>query len=1054
MDESRVATDAEPNIVNSKRKGLSEHHNVNVTQNSGEMENFQKPIVTKKQKVAPKKNWGILDVLTECGISSPVTANDDNGKKKGFILEPGVALESLRASIHTLLKEMDESGVDGGNQRVIESMEEFIASGNMTSENNDGNKENEISEESNIPRVNQLHRMLLPIYYDSVSIEGLNAAEENKKNCATNSSLMKILLHIDALQPTLLMSLFQKLPELVSSQDDDEQQSMNASELLDKQTVNEELPRLILSHIRWLDYIVEPSSLANTALECLSVLSTMSCEVASDFAQENNTNRSILLDLISTLPDIVGDQDDSQQIDTILSILHDVRIQDPNLLIPCFEAITSLRFVNEEQLENIIGEALQSIETVQESWLLPALCKFLMQNTPTRNIGMCEQVIETFRRLTLGIAMDGEEDSRKDEDSRGNQNREQQNLSNAEALMLEALSQGMQYRSDLSNTLINVIKCTLPSEHSAADLWLLMCCAHATHNKAKVKSLIKAKAVSGAFTPGLIADSIRGNGIALGHLFQNTILFLADELVRSVENLAQELGESMYKNLYDEFHGRMQRQEIIGQLVIHASSGSSEEIDTAMKIFSSIVTTCNGVTSLRPFLPFLTSLLDNVQRFSPKQLRRLFLLLFRVGVDEEEGDNTMAGASTNIGLGGGSDDVHIIIRKHLSLPQICMKRIGIIGSVCFAASRSLNVSESDAPQKDAIEMLEMAFKYCRPPRSSHEHLGPYFGSNNQGSALSMFLDELCIAVQGSALAREIIGWILYRFSADLENGFIGDFSDASVTKPENGEASEMALICDEEDRTLAMGTSNNPRAPKGEMRFNIDKDESVIYIKFLRLHSSESLYTRELLPQQLCPLLRLLATCHDVRYGGEGLSEIDALLGCALLLPDETSTGIGFADLSPVKKWTVASCTFYAVCWCRELINSFIHAATFPSQAAAKSQSVTQLKDEMRYKVVEKLRCLVCLEEDLRYVASKCWNWTPPGIEPLPIPDEIIYFNEGKRKEDYILSEEADECAALSSSKMTDEEIKAVRDIKKAVAKRASLRMKSKEKKLSNLKVT
>lgn len=126
--------------------------------------------------------------------------------------------------------------------------------------------------------------------------------------------------------------------------------------------------------------------------------------------------------------------------------------------------------------------------------------------------------------------------------------------------------------------------------------------------------------------------------------------------------------------MYAEFPTRMQRQEIIGLLVIHAGSGSSEEIDSAMKVFSGIIATHDGINSLRPFLPFLTSLLDNVQQFSARHLRKLFLLLFHVGNDDDV-DDTMAGASTNIGLGGGCDDVHIVIRKHLSLPQISMKRI-------------------------------------------------------------------------------------------------------------------------------------------------------------------------------------------------------------------------------------------------------------------------------------------------------------------------------------------------------------------------------------------
>lgn len=107
----------------------------------------------------------------------------------------------------------------------------------------------------------------------------------------------------------------------------------------------------------------------------------------------------------------------------------------------------------------------------------------------------------------------------------------------------------------------------------------------------------------------------------------------------------------------------------------------------------------------------------------------------------------------------------------------------------------------------------------------------------------------------------------------MEEFFLGDFNETPASKSTQVEDSNITLIiADEEDKALTLGTSNNNRAPKGEMRFNIDKGDAVIYVKFLRLHASKNVYTREVLPQQLCPLLRLLATCHDVRYVSRKLS--------------------------------------------------------------------------------------------------------------------------------------------------------------------------------------
>eukprot|EP00979_Chaetoceros_neogracilis_P016426 scaffold8009_cov174-Chaetoceros_neogracile.AAC.1 len=118
-------------------------------------------------------------------------------------------------------------------------------------------------------------------------------------------------------------------------------------------------------------------------------------------------------------------------------------------------------------------------------------------------------------------------------------------------------------------------------------------------------------------------------------------------------------------------------------------------------------------------------------------------------------------------------------------------------------------------------------------------------------------------------------------------------------------------------------------APKGEMRYNIDEGEAVVYLKLLSLHVSNDLHNRDVVTQQLCPLLRLLTVAYEERYGGEGIDNIDALLGCPVLLPDSSSSGVDFTHLSEVQKHTTVATLFTAVSWFREVVNSFIYSAAF-----------------------------------------------------------------------------------------------------------------------------
>ncbi len=627
----------------------------------------------KKQKLG-SENFDFSHVLVECGVSS-ITGDNVAQNKTGSSLDKDVTPSSLRASIQALLSEMHKGGTDVDNSLVLESMEEFISSGTMTTTAKEAEVEDENAQNL------FLWKMLLPMNSGTEDLKnGSTAVEtsemsqqikENPKQNCFEASLIKILLRIDALQPTLLTCLLAKLQEIALSQNDADN-ILNTS--LDSYSCIEEIPRLIVWHIRWLELIVDPILLINASLECLSVLCTNLSEIeGSGEHGKDNVTRTSLLDLISTLPDIIDGcaAHDHELMESVISTLRDIRVQDPTMLVPCLDAVSSLQFTTNEQVEAIINDALEAVESVTEAWLLPALSKFLVQNVPRRDNQMCKKVIESFRRLRLGY------DS---EDFQGIERGQVHDRTDSHALMLEALSQGFAFRMDLTNALINAIKETAPSQHSAADFWLLLCCGVASHNKSKVNQLARTKAYSGGFNRVLLRDAIKGNGVALNQLFNSSMLPLADAIVRSNEKSTRELGGHLYEEMFLEFTDRAQRQEIVGQLVIHIASGQAyEEIDVAMNVFSNIIrNSSDGAQSLRLYLPFLTSLLDNVQNFKPPHLRSLFLLLFIVGGDDDDVMN------------GGIDEVQIMINKFLAM-QNSVKQIVSVFS-CVQGTGGFNIS--------------------------------------------------------------------------------------------------------------------------------------------------------------------------------------------------------------------------------------------------------------------------------------------------------------------------------------------------------------------------
>lgn len=647
-----------------------------------------------KRRQIQQISWGFREALAECGLVEFVASDNDTNKsgnnssiKSATMADVGCQLDAsttpstLRSSINALLDEMSKNGIDPNNERVLSDLTQLVA-------NNDNNS--------------LLRKMLLPMYRirnrnnrnlfsqfsqpadgplgDNANYN--NNGDDGDEIIVESSSLVKVLLRVDALQSILLTALIQKLPELAdaasSSDNDDDGGGCGHSNNND-----DVLPRLIFSEIRWLDHIQDISALTNTFVECLTVLASSSSSCTK--------TRQILLHAISTLPDILNDcnalaisnrkngdcnHDGSKSEDqqsSILATLHHLRVEDPTLLIPCLDAIGSLPLTY-SQFQNVTRDALEALATV-EQWGLPALTTFLMNNCPHQSgssNNLAHEVIGEVRKLPLGRGSYYGDDDYEMMDTHVN------NGSNSESLMIESFSRGFSHRSDLTLILLKSIKETTPGNHLPADIWLLACAATANHHRVKVKSIFRSKANNGGFTSQLLRQSLSGNGTALSSLFSTSFRELADGLLRSSDNAACELGVTLYEILFEEFNEPMQRTDVVSSLISHVCSGvgvKEAEVDAAMRVFSCIIEKGKGgARALRTFTPFLASMLDHLHQMSTSQIRRLFLLLFACGLEENE-DLTSGGLGSSSGMGGASDEIQIVIEKNLSHGQLANKRI-------------------------------------------------------------------------------------------------------------------------------------------------------------------------------------------------------------------------------------------------------------------------------------------------------------------------------------------------------------------------------------------
>ncbi|XP_055238906.1 Fanconi anemia group D2 protein isoform X8 [Gorilla gorilla gorilla] len=166
--------------------------------------------------------------------------------------------------------------------------------------------------------------------------------EEASMGASYSKSLIKLLLGIDILQPAIIKTLFEKLPEYFF-------ENKNSDEI--------NIPRLIVSQLKWLDRVVDGKDLTTKIMQLISI------------APENLQH-----DIITSLPEILGD---SQHAD-VGKELSDLLIENTSLTVPILDVLSSLRLDPNFLLKvrQLVMDKLLSIRLED----LPVIIKFILHS--------------------------------------------------------------------------------------------------------------------------------------------------------------------------------------------------------------------------------------------------------------------------------------------------------------------------------------------------------------------------------------------------------------------------------------------------------------------------------------------------------------------------------------------------------------------------------------------------------------------------------------------------------------------------------------------------
>ncbi|KAI4901467.1 hypothetical protein NFI96_014945, partial [Prochilodus magdalenae] len=661
------------------------------------------------------------------------------------------------------------------------------------------------------------------------------------------------------------------------------------------------IPRVIINQLKWLDRVVDCKDLSSKLMQLVSVAPI-----------------EIQRDIITSLPEILEDSqhgDMAKELNTLLQ-------ENTQLTVPILDALSSLN-LSSALLAEVRGAVMSTVSAVQLEDL-PIVVKFILHSISAPDA--YEVVCDLRKKLELEqCVLSSKLQASQNSEKKKNTVVTTCSSKDSVALVMEIIKSAVRFQKTISEAWLKAIENVIePEDHKVIDVLVLLI-LHATNanqSRRGAERVLKAKVRAGLIQESLLNKTFKGYAQVMRGYFPS-ILALAQGLLRSPDCCVVRFGGHMYKQAFTTFDAYSQ-QEAVGSLVTHVCSGVSGEVDVALELLCELVS--QKPTEMSQYAVFVKGILDYMENLSPQQIRRLFHLLSSLAFGHDQHGSHI------------QDDMHIVIRKQLSSTVPKYKRIGIIGAVMMVGSMGARRSKADSQggtlPKDTHRQVTALLELVR--------------SCSEGSAegASLYYDELANLLQTCKLDPLVQVWIGKSVLEDFQEDFVVDLG------PE------------------LTGSFPFPTS----VMYNLDEDESQggIAINLLPLMAQDAPHRadthpttsqrngRHVSPLCLSSFFRLLRLCEEEQHQGD-LEEIDALLGCPLILTDMEVVE-KLESLSKVEREFLCSLLFYTINWFREVVNAFCR----------------QMDPEMKMKVITRLQNITYLQTLLETCLAASPGYTPP----------------------------------------------------------------------------
>uniref|UniRef100_A0A3B3DEN6 FA complementation group D2 n=1 Tax=Oryzias melastigma TaxID=30732 RepID=A0A3B3DEN6_ORYME len=607
-------------------------------------------------------------------------------------------------------------------------------------------------------------------------------------------------------------------------------------------------------------------------------------------------------DIITSLPEILEDSQHNDVGKELNSLLQ----ENTQLTVPVLDALSSLN-LRSSLLTEVRSAVMATMAAVQLEDL-PVVVKFILQSVSSSDA--FEVVCNLRRNLELEqCVLPPVIQASQTLSAPAAAGSSQDSIT----LVLDAIKSAVRFQKTISEAWLKAIESVEEVEdHKVIDLLMLLILHSTNANQSRrgAERMLKLKVRSGLIQEPLLHRTFR-DYVQVVRGYFSSVLALAQSLLRSPDPGLVAFGGHMYRCSFTLFDSYC-HQEVVGSLVTHVCSGADGEVDMALELLCGLVTEKPSEMSL--YAVFVKGILDYMDNLTSQQIRKLFHLLSRLAFGQQQQGSHI------------QDDMHIVIRKQLSSTVPKYKRIGIIGAVMVIGSMGC-----------FFLLLLQVTALMELVKSSSE---------SSPEAAALYYDELANLIWSSTLdPQEMIG---SRVLDDFQEDFVVDLGP---------------------DVTGLVSFLLPPR-----VLYNLDEDESQggIAINLLPLLAKDAQSKGDELTQvnktqkrvsPLClsPFFRLLRLCEEKRHQGD-LEEIDALLGCPLILTDMDAVD-KVQSLSKAEREFLCALLFHTINWFREVVNAFCK----------------QTETEMKMKVMTRLQNITYLQTLLEKALAETPGFVPPA---------------------------------------------------------------------------